>query len=34
MPAASTTDVHIVLAGHQGGVSTASQIAKTVSERH
>jgi hypothetical protein len=29
MPSASTSDVHIVLAGHQGGVATASQIAKT-----
>ena len=29
MPAASTSDVYQVLAGHQGGVSTASQIAKT-----
>ena len=29
MPSASTSDVYQVLAGHQGGVSTASQIAKT-----
>ena len=29
MPAASTSDVYQVLAGHQGSTSTASQIAKT-----
>ncbi len=29
MPSASTSDVHIVLAGHQGACATASQIAKT-----
>jgi len=29
MPAASTSNVHTVLVGHQGSTSTASQIAKT-----